>query len=256
MEELRNFIVLSDFHLYNEKDIETFVNFLTYRTNCDAIFFLGDIFEFLSYDSEPAISFYERAVDAIRSVSKTKKVYYIEGNHDFCLGERFTGRAQIKIIKDSMILNLHGFKVMLNHGDGMTGERRYGLMRKVLRSYPLKLFVRTVPQKITFNLGFFLASLGRNRRMRRSAILLKRMEKMVSGCIGKGVDVVITGHYHFPIIKRIKAGKRKGVWICVGGPNYYCEFANRAFMLKDYPDSQGIFQVFNLPSVSAHFISL
>lgn len=252
---LKQFILLADFHLFEEKDIETFVDFLKRQNEYEAVFFLGDIFEFLSYDLNSALSFYNHAVSVIREIAKKKKVYYIEGNHDFSLGSNFLGDVEIEVIKDSMTITLHGRRVMFTHGDGLTGEKRYGMMRRMFRSTPVNFLIKMMPEKLVFQVGFTLASVGRSKRMRESPALLKRMARMVTSVIRKGVDVVITGHYHFPFVKPVRAGSRKGVWICVGGPHYYCEFVNGVFRLKDYPCSKHVLETFELPSVPLHSVS-
>ncbi|WP_343286748.1 metallophosphoesterase, partial [Campylobacter concisus] len=59
------------------------------------IFLLGDMFDFLSGESEYTINFYAEHLSLINKISQKVEIFYFEGNHDFRLSNLFNKTREI-----------------------------------------------------------------------------------------------------------------------------------------------------------------
>jgi len=80
-------LFVSDLHLDNKRPhiIAAFCRFLKENSNIDALYILGDLFEYWIGDDDPAVGL-EPAIQSIRELSETgTPVYFIHGNRDFLI---------------------------------------------------------------------------------------------------------------------------------------------------------------------------
>ncbi|QMU61325.1 MAG: UDP-2,3-diacylglucosamine diphosphatase [Gammaproteobacteria bacterium] len=112
-------LFVSDLHLDQKRPhiIAAFCRFLHECSSADALYILGDLFEYWIGDDDPAIGL-EPAISAIRKLSNTGvPVYFIHGNRDFLIGKRFAKQTQCKILKEETVLDLYGTPTLIMHGD-------------------------------------------------------------------------------------------------------------------------------------------
>jgi len=112
-------LFVSDLHLDQKRPhiIAAFCRFLQECSSADALYILGDLFEYWIGDDDPAIGL-EPAISAIRELSNTGvPVYFIHGNRDFLIGKRFAKQTQCKILAEETVLDLYGTPTLIMHGD-------------------------------------------------------------------------------------------------------------------------------------------
>lgn len=228
--EINRCFFLSDLHIEKDEEIDKFLKFIK-KHDVDAIFLIGDIFEFLAYDNSHCIKKYEEVIKELREVSlKGKRVIFVEGNHDFALNGRFVSESKIEISQKEYRFDLDGKKTVLVHGDVFFINR---VFRKILRSSMVKKAVRFIPEVVIMKLGFWLSSRGKNKRKTVREEMVERQIRYLMKHYGD-VEVLVSGHLHTPILRRISCGDRCVLWVNPGGPEYICEYKNGEFSIKPY----------------------
>jgi UDP-2,3-diacylglucosamine hydrolase len=219
-----NFKVISDVHLRSPDDQTTalFLHTLKNIDHVDAIFLLGDIFDFFAATNF-FFKMWENVFSAFRSLKeKGIAVYFIEGNHDF--GFEY---SKDSFLKDcftefgDMIIELEHSKlgkIILRHGDDIVCPKSYLTFRKIVKS---NCFQRLA----TFFLhGFLLhfifsryAKISRKQEKYRpmSGVFLKSCILNYLKTIIPSPQVLIIGHIHCFIDKMVDQTK----FLC--GPDWF-----------------------------------
>ena len=113
-------LFISDLHLEADRPEigEQFLAFLAGPAReADALYILGDLFEAWVGDDDPS-PYYAGMKDALRELTGSGvPVYFMHGNRDFMIGERFAEETGVTLLPDPYLVELHGEKVLLSHGD-------------------------------------------------------------------------------------------------------------------------------------------
>jgi UDP-2,3-diacylglucosamine hydrolase len=100
-----------------------------------ALYILGDLFESWvgDDDDDPERA---RVCTALRALTAAGVACHVcHGNRDFLLAQGFEQRTGCGIIADPTVIELHGERVLLTHGDALcTGDAAYQRLRSVVRS--------------------------------------------------------------------------------------------------------------------------
>jgi UDP-2,3-diacylglucosamine hydrolase len=127
-------IFISDLHLSPERPRinETFFDFVRgTASRADALYILGDLFEYWVGDDDLAEPFNASVADALKALSgRGAAVHLMQGNRDFLMGPRFAARCGAKLAADPTLLDLYGVKTLIMHGDTLcTGDVEYQKFR-------------------------------------------------------------------------------------------------------------------------------
>ena len=114
-------IFVSDLHLSPERPRinQVFFDFAG-RTaaQAESVYILGDLFEYWVGDDDLADAFNASVADALlRLSSKGVALHFMHGNRDVLVGQDFAARCGAKLISDPTLLDLHGTRTLLMHGD-------------------------------------------------------------------------------------------------------------------------------------------
>lgn len=113
-------LFISDIHLSQGRPDMTaaLVRFLEQDApGADALYVLGDLFEFWIGDDDPN-PLHREVADAFLALSQQGvPVYFIHGNRDFMLGKQFAKEAGMTLLGDPCVIDLYGERVLLSHGD-------------------------------------------------------------------------------------------------------------------------------------------
>lgn len=140
-----NSIFVADAH-YNEKNGE-FLIFLEKLKNkkikTTQLFFMGDMFDFISGESKYFIYRNKKLIDLINELSNEIEIIYLEGNHDYNLQNLFPN--VLVVSRDAQPLNakFNNITVQLCHGDNFT-PLGYDIYCKVIRNKPLLKFLNLI----------------------------------------------------------------------------------------------------------------
>lgn len=131
---------VSDLHLTAEHSVvtERFAAFLanTARAKVDALFILGDLFEYWIGDDDLADPFNARIASLLRQLANSgTHLFFIAGNRDFLLGDDFFRISGLQRLGDTTIVGVGNTAILLLHGDTLcTDDLPYQEFRRQVRS--------------------------------------------------------------------------------------------------------------------------
>lgn len=114
-------LFISDLHLSPERPRinQVFFDFAD-RTAvlAEAVYILGDLFEYWVGDDDLADPFNASVADALLQLSsKGVALHLMHGNRDVLVGQAFAARCGAKLMSDPTLLDLHGTRTLVMHGD-------------------------------------------------------------------------------------------------------------------------------------------
>ena len=126
--------ILSDLHLTPDrpKVIAAFLNFLRKQAlSAERIYILGDLFEYWIGDDAAEKLGAAPLLQAMKKVGDQVDCYFIAGNRDFLVREKFTELTGFKILPDETVVDLYGTPTLLLHGDSLcTDDHAHQAFRK------------------------------------------------------------------------------------------------------------------------------
>ena len=131
-------LFISDLHLDDRRPETTALlhEFLQAEAiHADALYILGDLFEFWLGDDVPS----KCSVDIAAALKHLKKkgvpCYFMHGNRDFLLKHRYASLAGVELLPEEHVADLYGERVLLMHGDSLcTDDIAYQQFRTMVRN--------------------------------------------------------------------------------------------------------------------------
>lgn len=119
----RTIELLSDLHLQPEAP-RTFDAWREQmqRSDADAVFILGDLFEAWVGDDSRSDAFEHRVAEVLRATAARKTVAFMPGNRDFMLGDAMLEHCGMRALPDATVLHAFGRRTVLSHGDALCLE--------------------------------------------------------------------------------------------------------------------------------------
>ena len=167
-------LFISDLHLTEERPEanERFIELLEEKARgAEALYILGDFFEYWIGDDDLAQPFNAVIAGLLRNLSIPR--YFMHGNRDFLIGERFCAATGATLLEDPTVHEIQGVKTLLVHGDTLcTDDHDYQAWRRTAR-----------------NPAFQAQFLAKSIAERRQAILQMR-EKSKEVVAGKAAEIM------------------------------------------------------------------
>jgi UDP-2,3-diacylglucosamine hydrolase len=206
----------------------------------DAVFMLGDIFEFWFGYKNVMFAPPIKAVAKIAALACAGiPVTYIVGNHDFRPGPVFTDYLGIQVAYNPVRVRLGEFDVYISHGDEInTADRGYLFLKSILRSKTAQLLFHIIPASWAWHIGRGTSDTSRKITENKKDIPPEIYHRFLADRAAEGIGVVIHGHTHLPGITPMTFDRSKLLVINSGhwfGPGYYVLFADGRFELKEMP---------------------
>ncbi|UQV44708.1 UDP-2,3-diacylglucosamine diphosphatase [Janthinobacterium lividum] len=131
-------LFISDLHLQSShpRTSAAFLSFLEHHAQyAQALYLLGDLFEYWAGDDDLEDPFNARMTAAIRAVSDAGvHVYWIAGNRDFLVGSGFAAAAGATLLSEPHVATIAGQRIVLLHGDAeCTKDVQYMEFRAMVR---------------------------------------------------------------------------------------------------------------------------
>lgn len=198
-------LFLSDLHLDPERPAITalFLDFLAGRgRHAEALYILGDLFEaWIGDDDDSELN---RSVS--RALSQCTEagtaVYFMHGNRDFLLGERFARQAGCTLLDDPARIDLYGIPTLLMHGDLLcTDDTEYQAFRALARSaaWQEELLSKTLAQRRA--IADEMRRLSREKTAGKPEAIMDVNADTVTDCMTQhGTTRLIHGHTHRPAV--------------------------------------------------------
>lgn len=131
-------LFISDLHLCPTRPQITrlFERFLhELAAPAQALYILGDLFEYWAGDDDLADPFNARIVQLLEDTAAGgTRIHVMHGNRDFLLGSLFMEMTGATLLPDPSLIDLHGTPTLLMHGDTLcTDDAEYQRFRALVR---------------------------------------------------------------------------------------------------------------------------
>jgi UDP-2,3-diacylglucosamine hydrolase len=114
-------IFVSDLHLSPARPgiVDSFLGFVAdTAARAEALYVLGDLFDYWVGDDDLAEAFNTRVCDALAGLARSGvRLGVMHGNRDLLLGQAFAQRCGAKLLDDPVEVDLYGTRTLLMHGD-------------------------------------------------------------------------------------------------------------------------------------------
>jgi len=153
-------IFISDLHLAPEHSAaaEVFFRFVEGpAAQAEALYILGDLFEYWIGDDDLSDPFNASIADALDTLShRGVTVKLMQGNRDVLMGDEFAARCGGRLLADPALLDLYGTSTLVMHGDTLcTDDVEYMKWRAKARdpAFQAKFLVQPIPERKRLILG-------------------------------------------------------------------------------------------------------
>jgi UDP-2,3-diacylglucosamine hydrolase len=217
-------LFISDLHLDESRPaiVAQFERFLSgVVPGADALYVLGDLFEYWAGDDSIGLAFEERVVGAMRRAAGSLPIALLHGNRDFLLAGDFARASGVELISDPSVIEIYGKRTLLMHGDTLcTDDIEYQAFRAQVRepAWQAATLARPLEERLALARGLRHQSEGAKqaKAMEIMDVAPAAVEKAFaeSDC-----DVMIHGHTHRPGRHVHRVGGRDRVrWVL---PDWY-----------------------------------
>jgi len=203
-------LFIADLHLQTEEPAITagFLRFLTGTAReADALYILGDLFEAWIGDDDPN-PLHRQIAAALKALADSGiPVYFIHGNRDFLLGQRFARESGMTLLPEEKVLELYGKRLLIMHGDTLcTDDAGYQAFRaKVHQAWLQKLFL-ALPLFIRTRIAAKMRAGSKSANRTKSLAIMDVNPQAVVKVMEKHqVQHLIHGHTHRPDIHALTA---------------------------------------------------
>ena len=200
-------LFISDLHLDDTRPqiTELFTRFLaTEAREAKALYVLGDLFEsWIGDDDDSPLA--TRVAGAFRALrDHGVPIYFMHGNRDFLLGADYAARAGMSLLTDPTIIDLHGERTLLMHGDTLcTDDVEYFKFRTLVRNpaWQQQFLAKPLAERRVFA----AQARGESRKqtaLKAAEIMDVNQAAVESAMRTHGVRRLIHGHTHRPATHR------------------------------------------------------
>ena len=212
---------IADLHLaQNRPDITAcFLSFLkTEAVNAEALYILGDLFEYWIGDDDTSEFIHEIATALKDLADKNIPIFYIHGNRDFLLGKRYAKLSGMTLLPEVALIDLYGEPVVIMHGDTLcTQDVDYQAFRKKSRSWWWQTMIKSLPLFVRKKIAENYRSQSAAATAIKSQDIMDVTESEVVKCLEEyQSQVLIHGHTHRPFTHQLTANNLPAQRIVLG----------------------------------------
>lgn len=171
------------------------------RHTLDALYILGDLFDAWLGDDDPS-DFARQIKSLLRALSDAGvALYFMPGNRDFMLGERFAADVGLTLLPDETVINLNGERTLLMHGDTLCTDDTDYLRYRAIIQHPISKFIlRHLPLALRMRIARKLRAGSASKRPNLTPQRLRQMDvqhpAVISVMQKHNVQRLIHGHTH------------------------------------------------------------
>jgi UDP-2,3-diacylglucosamine hydrolase len=197
-------LFISDLHLSPDTPAANLAlqQFLDSRAReADALYVLGDLFEYWIGDDSLEGDFTPRICAAFaRLALQDVKLFFMRGNRDFMIGERFARESGMSLLDDPCLIDLHGKPTLLMHGDALcTDDLDYQKFRATVRNaaWQREFLAKSLAERTKFAQQARQQS-EQAKQTKQMAIMDVNLETVEAVLRQHGYPRIIHGHTHRP----------------------------------------------------------
>ena len=214
MNPMKNIYFISDLHLQSTepKIVQAFLDFLTrYAAHAAALYILGDFFEYWIGDDDNT-TLAKQIKNALKALTKSGvPVYFMHGNRDFLIGQRFCRETGVQLLVDPTLLELYGKKILLMHGDLLCiDDQKYQQFRAKVHQANFQKRVLRLPLFVRRALAAWARYKSKKHTGKTNLMLQDVNQQEVLRVMQHyDADILIHGHTHRPNTHEINLGNKK-----------------------------------------------
>ncbi|MFA5960817.1 MAG: UDP-2,3-diacylglucosamine diphosphatase [Tatlockia sp.] len=218
-------VFISDLHLHPQEPaiLSRFHTFTDWAAkNTESVYILGDFFHVWPGDDLQAPWSDAIAARLKWLAGEGVALFFMRGNRDFLVGERFAQAAHLTLLKEPTQIKLGEEQILLVHGDRYcTEDKSHQWFRKLTRNWWFPALFLRLP------LGFrirLVAKVRQHSQMNRRKTPLQMdvvVKHLLTHLQSQKVTTVIHGHTHKPALSN----------------HWYNEVNYRQFVLSDWDDN-------------------
>ena len=240
-------LFISDLHLGEHRpDLSAaFMTFLTrYASQAQALYILGDLFEFWIGDDERSPLQQQIATALANLAAQGVSLYFIHGNRDFMVGRRFAREARMTLLPEISTLPIAGRQALLLHGDLLcTKDEAYQRFRRITSWRWLRWIFLRLPLKERLK----IAGKMRQGKQGKSLSVMDVTPEAVQALMQQhGASLLIHGHTHraaihtlpYTIIDGLSGQSRPAERVDLGDWDHhfsYLQADENGFTLQRFP---------------------
>ena len=194
-------LFISDVHLSENKPELTalFLKFINEKALfAQELYILGDLFDVWLGDDLIGNFEHEIAAALETLANAGVRTYFLAGNRDFFVGEKFLKLAKVTALKDPCEVSILGYSLLLTHGDLLcTDDKLYQRYRSFVQ-HPLsrKIFLK-FPKRYRTLIARKLRSRSKQYQQQQPIAKLDVTEAGVQKLLAKReANIIIHGHVH------------------------------------------------------------
>jgi UDP-2,3-diacylglucosamine hydrolase len=197
-------LFISDLHLAPQRPAATdaLFRFLTGTAPAaERLYVLGDLFDYWIGDEALAEPFNHRVADWFsRLASAGTRLFFMHGNRDFLIGERFAQAASMTLLQDETGVELYGKHTLLMHGDALcTDDVPYQRLRAMVRDPAWQLTFLAKPVAERIRMAQALRGESEHAKQSKSEAIMDVAPATVDSVLRKHqYPRLIHGHTHRP----------------------------------------------------------
>ncbi len=214
-------LFVSDLHLSGERpDITAlFIDFLGREARqADALYMLGDIFEYWIGDEAVHWPEYRPVIAALSALSRQVPLYLMHGNRDFLMGAGLEQATGGKLLDDPTRVSLYGTDTLLMHGDSLcTGDSEYMQFRTMVRdpNWQQEFLAKSVAERDAIARNYRELSKA-NGKMKPMDIMDVTPQAVEETLRAQRVRRLIHGHTHRPATHKLTIDGQPATRIVLG----------------------------------------
>ncbi|MCO8055930.1 UDP-2,3-diacylglucosamine diphosphatase [Acinetobacter towneri] len=197
------YLFIADLHLSpnHPRLVRGFLDLLdAYQNKNTQLYILGDWFNAWIGDDYTA-AWLDEAVTRLKQFSQAgNQIYFIVGNRDFALGQKFLDQFSGQLLPDVYTLHIGSQQVRLEHGDALcTDDVSYQKFRKIIRNPIILGILKKTPLAFRQKLAQGFRKKSQQANQVKSYDVMDVNADAVSQAL-QHADVLIHGHTHRPNI--------------------------------------------------------
>lgn len=193
-------LFISDLHLDETRPGITglFERFLREQApQASALYILGDLFEvWVGDDDDTPLA--ENVRRVLKETSTRLPVWFMAGNRDFLVGERFAEETGVSLLAEPTTIDLYGTPTLLMHGDTLcTDDHEYQAYRQVVRepAWQKDVLSRSLTERRALA-DQFRADSEMHTSGKTETIMDVNADAVAEAFRQHGVNLMIHGHTH------------------------------------------------------------
>lgn len=208
-------LFISDLHLCASRPAITvaFMEFLQHTASkAKTLYILGDLFEYWAGDDDVDDAFHQQIISGFKKLSDAGvEIFLMHGNRDFLIADGFCRMTGITLLNDPVMIELHGKKALLSHGDDLcTDDVAYQQFRSQVRDKKWQHEFLSQSLQIRKKQVEAIRARSEQEKTRKSMEIMDVNAEAVNALLSKHQpDLLIHGHTHRPNQHMIELDGRK-----------------------------------------------